>query len=202
MRHAGYAALADMVDSAAFIKMLANKEVDQVIFCGHSLGGAIAKLVAVNTLLRLEVEKRRPKNILCVTISDPMACDEDFTAAFYQVVPFANDIFHSFVVEGDIVPVVSSYRNGIILSVTSTVATAAKTAMSVELKSIDLLVRCFQRDNEEAVDGSDVSFFDKAVNSFVTSVAPNYQQLGTFHLFHQSEYVSLTNEAAVARMLK
>lgn len=110
-RHAGFAYLGDRVNDGFFTKVLQDKTVDKVIFCGHSLGGAISKIVAVNVLLALNKADRNSSKIQCLSFGDPLCYDEPFAEDFKLQLTNIQDIgniFQSTVIAGDVVPVVLS----------------------------------------------------------------------------------------------
>ncbi len=83
----------------------------EIVLCGHSLGGAIATIVAV--MMMVDVEKKRKagfgadRAVTCVTFGAPLVGDEDLRA-FCDEHGISKNLFH-FVSDGDPVPRVLSY---------------------------------------------------------------------------------------------
>ena len=86
-----------------------------IVVCGHSLGGAVATIVAV--VLMLEVERRRKagaddgRNVACVTFGAPLVGDADLRT-FCETNGLAGNLFH-FVSDQDPVPRLLSYAHSL-----------------------------------------------------------------------------------------
>ncbi len=83
----------------------------QLVLCGHSLGGAIATIVAV--IMMVEAEKRRKagfgrdRDIRCFTFGSPLVGDAEFRT-FCDENDVSRNLYH-FVSDGDPVPRILSY---------------------------------------------------------------------------------------------
>ncbi len=108
--HAGFLerAAAFPVDKLLGDESLQDK---QLVLCGHSLGGAVATVVAI--VLMAEVEKRRAsglgrdREVLCFTFGSPLVGDAGLRS-FCDERGISRRLFH-FVSEGDPVPRLLSY---------------------------------------------------------------------------------------------
>lgn len=86
--HMGYmqafSSIADPVLAALQSKLATTPTVHRVVFCGHSMGGAIATLAALYVACKMP--SVRP-NVCCVTFGSPQVGDGNFVAFFNDTVP-------------------------------------------------------------------------------------------------------------------
>ncbi|CAD2219510.1 class 3 lipase [Angomonas deanei] len=73
---------------------------DDVVLCGHSVGGSIAMMLAIKVLVEHTFSVK--DNLLCITYGAPLVVDHTFTDFFIQRQLFQN--FHNVVYDSDLVP--------------------------------------------------------------------------------------------------
>eukprot|EP01039_Chlorochromonas_danica_P004067 gene4067-4448_t len=169
-RHSGYAALADKVN-AYYLSKTYDKDDQRIVFCGHSLGGAVAKLVTINYLLQLSPERRTPDRVSCATFCDPMCCDETFANNLRKLVPEVNYIFKSFLVKGDVVPIIMGISNS---------SRNASFTSSLAVKVLQGLI------GESNVEGAEASVNDMFF--------PKYSHIGTLTVISDREEKEFPSE--------
>ncbi|VDK56405.1 unnamed protein product [Anisakis simplex] len=76
-----------------------------VTFTGHSLGGALAALAAIRTVLE---DLRRSDEIKLITFGEPRVGDKSFSNKFDELVPYSFRVVH----RADIVPHLPACRKG------------------------------------------------------------------------------------------
>ena len=94
--HAGFLSRADCFP---LDKVLDDEEYNErdLVFCGHSLGGAIATVVALRAKIRLEQIKKGgfmdQRRVTCITFGAPLVGDEGLRS-FCQMHGLAESFFH------------------------------------------------------------------------------------------------------------
>jgi len=77
--HAGFTELAGFVDINSFGNLVINDQREstgnQIIFCGHSLGGAVASICTILLLSSLPPHLRKPETVSCVSFGSPLIID-------------------------------------------------------------------------------------------------------------------------------
>ncbi|EGD81919.1 hypothetical protein PTSG_02605 [Salpingoeca rosetta] len=108
--HVGFLHVAEKIPVEPFVRLLhgspGDKKKYRLVFCGHSLGGALAQLVALRVLLECHQRDDR-RNVHVVTFGAPLVGDRAFAQQFEREIGGA-DVAHSncrfHVYNNDIVP--------------------------------------------------------------------------------------------------
>ena len=108
--HGGFLERMQSVSTAKIFEIASINQVDQILTCGSSLGGAVSSLVHMKMLSELESAGDDPvidpKNLVNVTFAAPMLGNYEF-AKHVELKRYARNMFH-FAYVGDIVPIVLS----------------------------------------------------------------------------------------------
>ena len=109
--HGGFLDRMQSVSTKKISDITILNEIDQIVTCGSSLGGAVSSLVHLKMLYGLESDGNDsaidPENIINVTFGAPMIGNSEF-AEHVDEKRYARNMFH-FAYIGDIVPVVLSF---------------------------------------------------------------------------------------------
>ncbi|EGD78492.1 hypothetical protein PTSG_09189 [Salpingoeca rosetta] len=108
--HLGFLRVAEKIPVEPFVRLLHGSPGDRkkyrLVFCGHSLGGAVAQLVALRVLLECHQHDDR-RNVHVMTFGAPLVGDSAFAQQFEREIGGA-DVAHSncrfHVYSNDIVP--------------------------------------------------------------------------------------------------
>jgi hypothetical protein len=161
-------------------------------FCGHSLGGAVAKLLTLRLLATNAAKTSicaEPGNVLCITFAAPYVGNKD--VARYVARHNWKHVFHNFVRDGDPVPG--------LLNLTATCAALTKKGTEV----VEALVPPFRMlstlwNPQHVTPGQDlptnVSLFATAVKGIVTAavqVLPDYCPFGNYYIIFAVDHVRI-----------
>ncbi|CAF3410856.1 unnamed protein product, partial [Rotaria sp. Silwood2] len=113
--HDGFYSCAKLIPLAPFLELLSRCSNYSVIFTGHSLGGAVANIVAIRMLTDMRLPKDHFDKIHCITFGAPQVCDE--AGSKYVSERYAKH-FHSYINQNDIVPHILSLLGNIQKAVT------------------------------------------------------------------------------------
>jgi hypothetical protein len=107
--HSGFLEKSEQVPVEFFIEKIVNEKY-KIVFTGHSLGAAVAGLVAIRVLFNKQIfgNKKFSSRILFIGFGSPVFADDKFKK--YVEIYYKNN-FHFYFNESDIVPNLSSFRH-------------------------------------------------------------------------------------------
>ena len=155
--HFGFYKRAELIETEFFLNKLI-KEDYEIVFTGHSLGAAIAALVAVKVLLGHGMTKELAKKVLFIGFGCPLVADNEFKA-FLKSRPEYEKRFHF-------------YQNG-----QDIVVDLLNISSFILYDSSEFIIEVlFSRST--SIYSSFFEKFSKALNLVAQAVIPEYRQFG------------------------